>query len=318
MPSLSIAAAFLQLTDLGIPWELPAWQEASGVTHGLFPDNPAHRPKGWTTEDSANIKSLLSHYHALGSEEKKSAFLSDKRGNVLPGCSKWQKWINSIWQSSRSQGKIITVFSARNCHPYTRALAAPNITDDGQEKIVWPSAAQWIPLCLDDIAAELFGDECLEESGFLPERYRSATQALAQRTWVSLIRHLEGALARLPALEKDAHDAFNGQLYSPFPLLNIINTSIGSFIDLNKANVTRTSISTIICAVARWRNVVELFNTSQNLSKVKDMEAELERLMAGLGADIDEEAKNAMMKSKSPPPRKISSSFFFFCLMLHD
>jgi hypothetical protein len=219
MPTLTIPTSFLQLTDHGLPWCYPAWQEASRVTHGLFPEDPSQLPKGWTVEDCADIKSLLSRYRALSSDEKKSEFLSEKHTNVLPGRKKWKQWTNNIWRSSGSQWKIIEVLTSANCHPYTRSREALKLIGDAkakQEKIL-ASGAQWIPPCLDDIAVALFGDECLDETGYLPEVHRNPTQSLAQRVWLALVRRIEGTLARLPALEKDACDAFNGEFHLAFP-----------------------------------------------------------------------------------------------------
>lgn len=302
MPHPTIPAAFLQLTDLGIPWDFPAWQDATGVTHGLFPDDPTDRPKGWTEEDLANIKSLFSRYRALRSDEKKTNFLRDNNANVLPGRQKWKQWANAIWRSSKSQSKIIAVFTAQNCHPYTRSLAALKATGKTKESRITASGAQWIPLCLDAIAIALYGDECLDEHGYLPETYRTPTQALAQRTWVSLLKRIDRTLVRLPGLEENARDAFHSELHSAVPrvlLTRLLSCPPG----LDEAKITKTAISTVVRAVAKWRDAVEVIQSAEDLAKLEDMEAELSRLMEGVGAEVDSEGKKTR-KSKSPAPRK--------------
>ncbi|KAF9472810.1 hypothetical protein BDN70DRAFT_818120 [Pholiota conissans] len=282
MPSLTIPAALLQLTVEGVPWDYPAWQEATGVYHGLFSDDPGHLPKGWTKQDASDIRSFISRYCALDSEEKKATFLSEKRGTVLPGRKKWQNWVNSIWRSSGLQDKIISVFNARNCHPLTLWLAAPKSKD----RRMWPAGGTWIPSCLNDIAIEIYGDECLNELDHLPEEYRPATQAIVQRTWTGLTRRLHRAYIRAAALEEEATKSFNA---------------------LTDQTLDEAAITAVIRAVAKWRNVVEVLKTKENLDKIERMEIELNSMMEELGADVGEEKKNRK-NTKSPAPRLSSVS----------
>ncbi|KAF9470773.1 hypothetical protein BDN70DRAFT_939435 [Pholiota conissans] len=280
MPSLTVAAALLQLTEEGIPWDYPVWQEATGVYHGLFPDDPSQLPKGWTVQDASDIKSFISRYNALSSEEKKASFLSDKRGTTLPGRKKWQNFANAIWRSCKGQAKIIEVFNAHGCHPYTRAQAVPKEKVENprnaKEKRVWPSGGLWIPTCTDDIAVALFGEESLKELNRLPEACRPATQALAQRVWSCLTRRLDRVHARLPVLEKEATKAFNA-------------------LSENTDSDPQAAITTVFRAVARWRNAVKILETPANLKKVEDMQKELDCLIKLIGANLADDTK---MKKK--------------------
>lgn len=69
---------------------------------------------------------------------------------------------------------------------------------------------------------------------------------------------------------------------------------------LNQSKLTRAKVASVIRAVARWRNVAELINTPKAMEGVERMEAELERLMQELGAEVTTKTK----KKKSTLPRK--------------
>lgn len=303
MPTLTIAEAILQLTDMGVPWEFPVWQEGTGVYHGLNPVDPAQLPKGWTPEDAADINSFLSRYSALSSDSGKAHFLSNT-ANVLPGKKKWQTWINAVWRSSGFQNKIIEVFSARNCHPLTQSRVAPKEKIDNptslRERRIWPSGATWIPICLDDVAITLFGEDCLGELGYLPEAYRNPTQALAQRTWTGLTRRLENAQKRVFKLEIEAKKAFDGK-YISYSLATCVKLTLSCIIALDEQHLTKAAVRAVIRATAKWRLCIEFIQTPNNIKTVEAMEAELDRLMQGLGAKPREKKKE-----KSPVPRKYS------------
>ncbi|KAF8951749.1 P-loop containing nucleoside triphosphate hydrolase protein, partial [Flammula alnicola] len=273
MPTHTIASAIIKLHTLGIPWDYPVWQAATGVKHGLFPEDPKLLPKGWTPEDASNIASYFDQYRAKPTEDEKIAFVSQRRGTALPGRKKWRDWINAIWRSAGIHDKIIAVIAANNCHPLSLSFEQ---TEDASS---WPMGAIWLPVCLDAIAVELFGDECLDAMGRLPERFRAPTQALAQRTWTNLTKRLDRSKKRFAIYEQEALEAFN---------------------DLDDETLTRAKITTVIRAVAKWRNAAELLNTPENIEKIEKMEVELERLMEGLGAQV---SKKKTKTKKTPAPQ---------------
>ncbi|KAF8956795.1 hypothetical protein BDZ97DRAFT_1763474 [Flammula alnicola] len=269
MPTHTIASAIIELHTLGIPWDYPVWQAATGVKHGLFPEDPKLLPKGWTPEDASNIASYFDQYRAKPTEDEKIAFVSQRRGTALPGREKWRDWINAIWRSAGIHDKIIAVIAANNCHPLEQ-------TEDASS---WPMGAIWLPVCLDAIAVELFGDECLDAMGCLPERFRAPTQALAQRTWSYLTERLDRSKKRFAIYEQEALEAFN---------------------DLDDSTLTGAKITAVIRAVAKCSNAAELLNTPENIEKMEKMELELERLMEGLGAQVSKKKKQT---KKTPAPR---------------
>lgn len=51
--------------------------------------------------------------------------------------------------------------------------------------------------------------------------------------------------------------------------------------------MTKSKVSRAICAVAKWRDTAELFHTVDNIRKAKDMLAELQNILEGLGAKVE-------------------------------
>lgn len=205
MPTHTIPSIVIKLWSLGFPWDTSVWQAITGVKHGLFPKDHKHLPKGWTPADARNIKSYFDQYMAKPTEESMIAFSSQRGGAALPGRKKWRDWINSIWNSAKIHERIIAVITANNCHPLTFQ------TDD---TTAWPLGATWLPLCLDAIGVDLFGEECLDNFGRLRENLRIPTQAMAQRTWTNLVKRLARCRKRSAIIEQEAMEAFDGNSFS--------------------------------------------------------------------------------------------------------
>ncbi|KAF8166505.1 hypothetical protein BJ912DRAFT_1067891 [Pholiota molesta] len=275
MPTPSNPFLVLKLYGLGYPWQFPVFQDLVNVKYGLFPDDPTLAPPGWTPDDLSNVKSFVDQTLAKGSEEERIAFVSQNRGAALPGRKIWKDWISRLWRTARIHERISAVLVAQDCHPLTLSLVQ---TEDA---VTWPSGATWIPTCLDAIALELFGAEALSPKGRLAETYRPTVQAIVQRTWSYLTQRLERAQKRFAIYEQEAINAFNALDDTP-----------------SKANITA-----VIRSVAKWRNVAELLNTPDNMAKIATIEAELDRLMEGLGAEFSEEKKQKRSKKKSAAPK---------------
>jgi TATA-binding protein-associated factor len=58
----------------GVLWNWNHWQELTGITHGLFPDDDRHLPAGWTRVNALDVKSYFTEYNALATEELKMKF----------------------------------------------------------------------------------------------------------------------------------------------------------------------------------------------------------------------------------------------------
>lgn len=68
----------------------------------------------------------------------------------------------------------------------------------------------WIPLCLDAVVSDFFGEDCLDQHGRLPESLRAPTQALVQHTWINLTKRLDRSKKHLSTLE-EAIQALDGE-----------------------------------------------------------------------------------------------------------
>ena len=61
---------------------------------------------------------------------------------------------------------------------------------------------------------------------------------------------------------------------------------------LSQTILKKKQVNSVIQAVSRWRNVAELLNTAEARQKVECVEAELERLMEELGAQVTPRKKS--------------------------
>jgi hypothetical protein len=208
MPTPSIACLVAEATELKILWESEVFQEISGVRYGLFPDNPDLSPSGWKGNDSEDIKSFLTQLAAKPTVDEKVTFVSQNRGTVLPGRKKWKDWVATLWRTARIHERIIAVLTAKQCHPLQIFLADPGHGDS----LTWPPGHLYIPLCLDSIAAELFGAHVLGDHDRLYGALRPTVQNLVQRTWSYLTLRLDRAQKRFVTYEQEAIEAFNGKL----------------------------------------------------------------------------------------------------------
>jgi hypothetical protein len=69
-----------------------------------------------------------------------------------------------------------------------------------------------------------------------------------------------------------------------------------STLDLDREKPTKTKIKAVIVKVMRWKGLAEILQTTGVERKIEEMEAELERLMVGLGADVKPAASTKSSK----------------------
>lgn len=84
-------------------------------------------------------------------------------------------------------------------------------SNDSDELSPWPQGDLYIPLVVDAVAQNLFGDECLDSSGRLAAPYRPLVQHIVQRTWINISKQTKRNKARLEVLENAATKAFDGK-----------------------------------------------------------------------------------------------------------
>lgn len=208
MPSHSIHSALIKLFYLdGAPWGWPVWQGLTGVKHGLFPEDDSQLPQGISRQDALEVLSYFNQYQALPTEDQKIKFTNQRQGTMVSGRNKWRSWITAGWKTWKIHAIIEEVLTSEGLHPVTLML-----TSDDME--AWPPSDMYVPIALDAVALALFGEESMDSSGRLAAKYRTATQHLVQRSWITLHKQSNRNKARLAALEEAATKAFNGQCYT--------------------------------------------------------------------------------------------------------
>ncbi|RDB15031.1 Protein CHROMATIN REMODELING 5 [Hypsizygus marmoreus] len=263
MPSHTIHSALIQIffDSPGTPWNYPQWQDITGVRHGLFPAEDSLLPTGWSRETATFISSYFDQYNQKDSEDAKIKFAAGRaNANLLPGRELWRKWVVDSWKTWKVHARITEILSRENLHPLTVTLSSPSGSLD-----VWPNGALFVPLAVDPVAHDLFGDECLNSIGRARTEIRQATQAIIQRTWLMLRNQVNRNKDRIVNLEKEAINAFD---------------------NLDRDKLTKAKIKAVIVKVARWKSLADVLHTKDNLDKMEVMEEELKRLMVGLGARL--------------------------------
>lgn len=224
MPSHTVHSALTQMfLEEGSPWRFPKWQSITGVRNSLFPEDDSLLPTPWTRYDANNVRSYFDQYSKKVKEDDKLKYASAKAGGTqVPGRDFWRKWVTECWKKWKIHSLIVSVLSSENLHPLTLALSSKSCSLD-----TWPSATQYVPMAVDPVGRELFGVECLDDFGRVPSELRQTTQALIQRTWISLNNQMKRSTKRIGQLETQATDAFNGKSASPFRFTNL-NSSFRS------------------------------------------------------------------------------------------
>ena len=81
------------------------------------------------------------------------------------------------------------------------------------------------------------------------------------------------------------------------------------FVDLDDSKVTKPRLRKVIRAVSKWREIAEVFDTPENMKKILEMQAELDRLMMGLGAKIKKSSVKVSAPRMYPVVLKNTQSF---------
>ncbi|KAF8871323.1 P-loop containing nucleoside triphosphate hydrolase protein [Infundibulicybe gibba] len=262
MPSHTAASALITLYyPGGHPWDWPVWQELTGVRHGLFPPVDSDLPKNWTREDANDIESYFRQYRVLAKEEEKIKFATARRGGSShPGRQKWTAFVGKSWAKWGLHTKIVEGLRSHSIHPIQILLG------EGSSNLEpWPNADQYVPMAIDTIGLALFGEEAFAGAPLLPLQHRKPLAAIVQRSWSRIREQVRKDKGRLQEIEQAALAAFKG---------------------LEEGEPTKTKISSIISAVARWKNISEIYGTKENQTKAIDMISELNRVMGEIGADV--------------------------------
>ncbi|KAJ3963328.1 hypothetical protein EV361DRAFT_957199 [Lentinula raphanica] len=271
MPSHTAASALIKLYFLGnYPWDWPIWQDRTGIHHGLFPDDDRLLPAKWTREDANDIKTYFQKFNMIVKDDDKIKFARGGKGaESLPGRKKWIDFVGKNWEKWKVHLSIVECLHRANVHPITLVLQEENLE-------TWPSAECYVPLAVEGVAMELFGIEAFGQANILPMQTRKAVTILIQRSWSRIRKNLANDRTRLSKLEEAAVKAFAA---------------------LNEGKPTKAKILSTMRAVAKWRDLVEIYGTEANTSKAQEMLGKIEEILESVGAGVRNPIKKGPRKS---------------------
>jgi hypothetical protein len=207
MPSHTAASALIKLYFLdGAPWKWPAWQSRTKIKHGLFPSDDKHLPPGFSREDAVNVESYFKAYNSLSNEDDKIKFATKTKGGAAyPGRRIWNDFVTKNWGTWALHTVIVTELKDANVHPQDILLREPGVP--------LPPAEFYVPLILDSLGSKLFGEEAFpNDSDLLPTDLRLCLKIIVQRSWGKIRRQLSVLKSKAATIEKNARDAFQGDV----------------------------------------------------------------------------------------------------------
>ncbi|KAF5344438.1 hypothetical protein D9756_011277, partial [Leucocoprinus leucothites] len=263
MPSHTAASGLIKLYELdGAPWKWPAWQERTGVLHGLFPDDDKHLPPGWSRQDARDVKAYFQAYIELKREDRKIQFATRPKGGGanFPGRAIWNAFVSRHWNRWGLHSVIVEEIREFDIHP-TSVIAR-----DSSLRGQWPHADAYVSMILDTLGMKLFGEEAFpEDCEVLPAGLRKALQVFVQRSWNTIRGQVKALRDRRYEIEATAKAAF---------------------IDLETNKPTKANVARTIRAVAKWKETAELFSAPGDIKTANEMLGELQRIMEDIGANV--------------------------------
>lgn len=199
MPNPPTSYALITLWNAdGAPWKWPAWQQLTGVRHGLFPDDDALLPRGLNRKDVVEIRTYFDRF--IAETEEKRLKLHNEKSGVVPGRKTWKKWVAAASRQWKLHSLVVDAFNESNINPF-QIYRVSEMTD-------WPEARSYISLALDTLGSSLFGEELLDDIGHLRNPLHQSTNAIAQSSWnLMRVQHAR-AQKKLGSAEHAAMDAF--------------------------------------------------------------------------------------------------------------
>lgn len=208
MPSHTTSSALIKLFFLnGAPWGWPAWQERTGIQHGLFPDGDEQLPPGWTRQDAIDVQSYFNAYNQLSSEGEKIKFATRSRGgSSYPGRTIWNAFVARNYARWGIHNLIVEELKEWDIHPMTVLIRENSANDQ------WPNADFYIPKIVDSLGLKLWGYEAFPDGiEVLTTDLRKCLQIFVQRSWNTLRVQVSGMRNRQTEVEAAATAAFNGK-----------------------------------------------------------------------------------------------------------
>ena len=187
----------------GTPWNWPTWQDLTGVHHGLFPADDAKLPYGWTRQNASDVKAFFNAYHRIPvhQDDLRIAFANERKGSPqYPGRDFWREWVKRRWAHWGIHSIILKELKETGIHPQAILLR------EGTESFAWPNANDYIPIVIDSLGIQLFGEDAFHLGyDILPSQYRSVIKSFVLTSWTrirSQIKYMQGRANQIEAIAK--------------------------------------------------------------------------------------------------------------------
>ncbi|KAH6893874.1 P-loop containing nucleoside triphosphate hydrolase protein [Coprinopsis sp. MPI-PUGE-AT-0042] len=210
MPSHTAHSALTRLHftpgNEGAPWNFAAWQEMTGIKHGLFPKDDRLLPPTWTRRNSDDVQSYFLEYQSKKSEHDKLEFSAARRASghdSTPGRAFFRDWVTAHWASIwKVNSRITKVLIDAGLHPM-------QILSDNDTLDVLPASSSYLPLSIDEIGRELYGTGpgITDAGGRLVGSLREPTMIMAQRAWQNNMSGVGKKKKKLEDLNEQARDS---------------------------------------------------------------------------------------------------------------
>ena len=164
MPTHTIHSFFTALynadpTHPGAPWGLPAWQQISGVTNGLFPEEDSLLPAGWTREMATAVHSYFKQYAEKTTEDNKIKFAASTKANsAVPGRAIWTKWFNAMWTKRGVTSQISKIIRKARLDPMSvKRYIEPSALSSSKASNI----STYLGLLIEPVGEYLFGSRAM-------------------------------------------------------------------------------------------------------------------------------------------------------------
>ncbi|KAL0057974.1 hypothetical protein AAF712_015368 [Marasmius tenuissimus] len=279
MPSKTAVQVFLDLYFVldGAPWNYRRWQQVTGIYHGLFPESDRELPLGWTRRNAQDVYSFFLAYHRISDSKEQEKFI---KNSPMPGRVFFQKWVTASWPKWNIHDLVCAALRERECHPF-QLLRNDNTIE------TFPSSQYHISKVNDDIGMRLLGPDAFRHnSRTLPSIYNDLAfpSAFIQRSWVRLKQKLERDKTRLVTLGEEATAAYEEVSSLPKP--------------------TKTALTKVIKTVAKWKDLLDIYDTDEHIDKVESMMASLNKLLEEVGVKVTKNQRKSSASSAQSKPRK--------------
>lgn len=218
-PSWSCILIHIHELDSGAPWKYPAWQDRTGIRHGLFPPDDAHLPPKMSRAQCSLIASWFSAYLNVA-KDKRYAFASARDGeDCYVGRKLWNTWVQEHmgrWNVSLTVDRVL-----KDAHVHPALLMQAFKTDNveaGQAHVALPL-----------ICSALFGaEQCIVISGDLRinKEWSAISSHILNKSWQRLTHQLKRMRINVENLGESAERLVEGKLtklfYPAYQLMTVM------------------------------------------------------------------------------------------------